>query len=147
MTPEEFAHEFWKRLVGRVGEPTAKAIMQRVMGRRGGGRTRTDEAHALNTFMYALIRRFPGSTDGNIAKAIFESAPHYIQYESGAIAVVNDWMTEEDMSLDDDPIIGARRPINKSLPTLKKQVERVRRETLGWGILPKEYAPRKYRRD
>ena len=50
------------------------------------------------------------------------------------------------MTFPDDPIV-ERIPVDKSRAVLQKQVERIRRLTIVWDILPKEYAPRRYRRD
>jgi hypothetical protein len=145
-SPEELAGELWKRLVARVGKPQAREIMRHVMGDRKPGPRRTDEDDALTVFIYGYIRRGPDQTDGRIAKHIFDSNPCYLQYESGAAAVVNNEITETYMCLSDDPIVG-RKPIKKSLAAIKKQVERMRRWTIEEDILPKEYAPRTYYRD
>ena len=83
-------------------------------------------------------------SDEKIAKRIIESKPYYARCESGHVAVVNDWMTEERL-LRDETIV-KRTPINKGLPALKKQVGRVRRWLIEEKILPKEYAPKQYYR-
>ena len=40
-----------------------------------------------------------------------------------------------------------KRRIRKGLAALKKQVGRIRREMIEEGLLPKDYAPKPYRRD
>jgi hypothetical protein len=139
----EFAREFWKRLVNNVGEPDARDIMHHVMGEKKPGRRRTDKDYAMIAFIYGYIRRHRDLTDGRIAKQIFESKPFYVQYESGAFAIVNNEITEAYMTFPDDPIV-ERSPFKKSLTAIQKQVERTRRWTIAEAILPKEYAPRNY---
>ena len=142
----ELARELWKRLVGRVGEAEAKEIMRHVMGAKRVGRPKTDENRALMCFIYSYIRRQRNQTDKTIAKHIFESKPYYIECESGAIAVVNNEVTETFMSSADDPIV-QRRPLNKSLTAIQKQTERIRRWTIAEDLLPKDFAPRNYCRE
>jgi hypothetical protein len=67
-----------------------------------------------------------------------------VQCESGRSFIVNDLI--EELLCRGETIV-KRTPINKSFPTMKKQVERVRRLLIEDKLLPKEYAPRPYYRD
>jgi hypothetical protein len=143
LRPFEFAVAFWKKLVNAVGERRAKHIMHSVMAKKKEGRPGDTPLFVL---IYCYIRAW-GQRESNekIARRIFESKPYYVQCESGEVGVVNDWMTEERLLWDET--IVKRTPINKGLPALKKQVERVRQWAIEEGILPKVYAPRIYYRD
>jgi hypothetical protein len=143
----EFASAFWKRLVKNVGEPEAKDIMRHLMGDKKPGRRATDEGAALTRLIYGYLLRFgEKNTDRKIACHIFESDPHYLDFESGAVAVANSDLIEEYLRLDDDPIVG-RRPIAMSLAAIRKRVERLRRWSIEEDLLPRGHAPRSYRRD
>lgn len=139
------ARQLWKRLVENVGEPKAKEIMRLVMGEGKPGPRLTDEDIAMTGFIYSYIRREQNQTDRKIAKHLFESNPYYLYYESGAVAIANNEITETYMSLDGDPIV-ERKPIEKSLSAIQKRVERIRRWAIKENILPKDYSPRAYSR-
>lgn len=136
----ESACEFWENLVKDVGERQAKHIMQIVMDNKKVGR-HGDLPMFVLIFCYIRIWGLH-ELDEKIAKRIFENKPHYVHFESGNLWVVDDWMTEERILW--DKTIVERTPINKGIPTIKKQVERVRRWLIEEKILPKEYAPKTY---
>jgi hypothetical protein len=142
----EYARTFWKLLVNNVGESEAKEIMHHLMGEKKPGPRVTDQGVALTYFIYAYIRHFGlNNTDGEIASRILKSSPHYLHYESGAVAVANSEFTEAYLSSADDLIVG-RKPIDMGLPAIKKRVERVRRWSIKEDLLPREYVPRAYHR-
>jgi hypothetical protein len=137
-----FADKFWKMLVEKVGKDQAKHIMNIVMGKKKDGR-RGD--FPMYNLIFCYIRSWgQHESDEKIAKRIFESKPHYVQCKSGEFGIVNDWMTEERVLWDETVV--KRTPINKGLPALKKQVERIRQWLIDEKILPKEYAPKGYSR-
>lgn len=142
----EFASDFWKRLVNNLGESEAKDMMRHIIGDKKPGPS-SDEEEALFLFIHTnLLLVGLELTDGKLAEYIFESRPHYLIRESGMVGVANDVFTETYLSLPDDPVVD-RRPINKSLAAIKKQVERIRRRAIEEGTLPTSYAPRPYHRD
>jgi hypothetical protein len=141
-----FAREFWKRLVKNLGERRAKQLMNSIMGvKQSGPREQREEAYM--TGLIILYIRYLGmdESDAKIAKCIFESKPYFVECESGYFGIVNAIFTEEIMCR--DQTILKRTPINKTLPTIKKQVERIRRSLIEDKIFPQEYAPRPYNRD
>jgi hypothetical protein len=69
-----------------------------------------------------------------------------VQWGPGAIVVTSDeFQAEINSVLALYPAV-KHTPIKKGLAALKKQVERVRRRAIDDGVLPKEYAPRRYYR-
>jgi hypothetical protein len=141
----ERAAKFWSSLVGAVGERRAKQIMKFVTGdKKSGPRERYDDY--LMTLAIVVFIRFFGlsESDGKIARRILESGASFVQCESGRSFIVNDLI--EELLCRGETIV-KRTPINKSFPTMKKQVERVRRLLIEDKLLPKEYAPRPYYRD
>ena len=143
----EFASDFWKRLVNNLGESEAKEMMRHMTGDKKPGPPRTDEEVALVVFIYANILHFGlDERDGKLAKHIFESQPYYLIHELGCVSVANNEFTETFLSFSDDPVVD-RRPIDKSLAAIKKQVGRIRRRAIEEGTLPTSYAPRPYHRD
>jgi hypothetical protein len=136
----KLATELWKRLTTAVGHREAKEIMRAVIGGKKPGPTKSDEETALTLLIYySLIRG-----DKQIASRIVNGDPYYLKYESGQVLAYTTELNE--VTLEDNPAVG-RCKINKSLAALKKQVERVRRETLNDDLLPKEFAPKPYYRD
>ena len=110
------------------------------------GRPKTDQDVALIMIMYAYIFHFGlGKSDGEIARHLFETSPHYLKLKSGAVIVANSDYTEEFSRLADDPVVG-RKPVVMSLAAIKKKVERLRRWSIEEGLLPRKYAPRPYYR-
>jgi hypothetical protein len=142
----EYASAFWKRLVENLGEPEAKRVMHHLMGDKKPGRPKTDQDVALIMIIYAYIRHFGlRKSDGEIARHVFETSPHYLELKSGAVIVANSDYTEEFLRLADDPVVG-RKPVVMSLAAIKKRVERLRRWSIEEGLLPRTYAPRPYYR-
>ncbi len=141
----ERAVEFWTGLVDAVGERRAKQIMKFVAGdKKSGPRERSEDY--LMTLTILLFIRFYGlnESDGKIAKRILDSGASFVQCKSGSAFVVNDLIEE---SLCQGETIVKRTPINKNFPTMKKQVERIRRLLIEDKLLPKEWAPKPYYRD
>lgn len=143
-----FMREMWKRSVKAVGKHQAKEIMREIMGDKEPGPRKTDEDNALDDFIRAYISHCgPKQGDEKIAKRLRKSKPYYVQWDSGAIVVASDeFETEINSALVEYPK-AKRTPINKGLPALKKQVERVRRQAIEDGLLGREFAPKIYRRD
>jgi hypothetical protein len=142
----EYASALWKRLVENLGEPEAKRIMHHLMGGKKPGRPKTDQDVALIMIMYSYILHFGlRKSDGEIARHVFETGPHYLELKSGAVIVSNSDYTEEFLRLADDPVVG-RKPVVMSLAAIRKRVERLRRWSIEEGLLPRTYAPRPYYR-
>ena len=136
------AQQFWKELVEKVGEFRARDILRGVMLEDEPGRPKD---HILSSFIYVHIRLFGlEESDERIAKRIVESRPEEVWFESGERVIVNEWVTEANTCFGET--IVERVPFKKGLKAIAKQVERTRREFIEDGILPKEYAPRKYYR-
>lgn len=151
---EKLASLLWEKLVAKVGKSTAKNIMRRVMGDNKLGRPETAETEALMFFIYAHVLNFGRhQSHREIARRIFESKPHYVQCESGAIGIASSGLTavgarpekEEDLAKD-DPVV-RQWPLKMGLAAIQKRVERVRKRALNEDLLPKEYAPKLYRHD
>lgn len=151
---KRIAEELYKRITKNVGVPAAKEMMRSIMGDKKPGPRRTDEAVALDCFIYAYLLHWGADqTDAKIAKRIFESEPYYVELDSGAVIVVNNKEFSEsfcdltdDSNLADDPII-SRRAITVSLGAIEKRVERFRRWAIKEDHLSKGHAPRQYTRD
>ena len=172
---KDYAARLWKALVQNVGTRQAKEIMHEVMGGKKPGPRQTPEQQALKGFIRNYIQTSDSNqSDEQIAKCILEAEPHYFQSnpftidelremakrafgvdlsdddlrdelrDQSAIDVVSRKSAE--MILNKDPKLQPR-PIGKGLAALEKQVGRIRREMIEEGSLPKEYAPKPYRRD
>ena len=141
-----FAFQFWHGLVKNLGERRAKQLMNYVMGNKQSGRGEQREEAYLNGLIMLYIEYLGvEESDGQIAKRIFESKPYFVECESGYFAIVNAIFIEEVIC--EGQTIVRRTPINQTLPTIKKQVGRVRRSLIEEKLLSKEYAPRPYYRD
>jgi hypothetical protein len=142
-----FMREMWQRSIKAVGEHQAKEIMRQIMGEKEPGPSKTDEDNALEDFICGYISHCgPKQGDGKIAKRLLESKPYYVQWGPGAIVVTSDeFQAEINSVLALYPAV-KHTPIKKGLAALKKQVERVRQRAIDDGVLPKEYAPRRYYR-
>jgi hypothetical protein len=146
---EKNAEKLWTLLVEKVGARKAKLIMRRVMGDGKLGRPKKPEERLLNSVIERFIRTNAGESDEKIAKRILERKLAYVSYRSGAVGIEND-LKCDDVVTDDDgvpDIVVKVNPINKRLDGLNKRVQRIRREMIEDGSLPKEYAPRPYHRD
>lgn len=134
----QFARKLWKLLVNKVGEPKAKETMRRVMGDKQPGRPSTPQEDMLSIVVPVYILKNAHESDEKIARRILESG-YCVLYKRGMFAVVNGDATDHL----DDPTL-ERKPIEKSLTAMKKQVERIRREMIEDRLLPKEYSPKTY---
>ena len=129
------ATRLWKALVKNLGERQAKETMREIMGDKVPGPRRSDEDKVLIEFIRDYIRGCgPNLSDEKIAKRILEST----------------------LELDVDTSVASKKGveiqtrqmrIDKGLAALEKHVGRIRREMIEECSLPKEYAPRPYRRD
>jgi hypothetical protein len=142
---EEFAREFWKRLVNNIGEPEAKKMMRRIMGIGKPGPSTTDYDIFITCFIYGHLLHFGQFlNDRQIADFISRTSPCYVLLASGAIVVESDVFPHKEYP--DDPIV-KRQPIERTHTALKKKVERIRREMIGEGYLTEAYSPRPWHRD
>jgi hypothetical protein len=141
----ERAMEFYRSLVDAVGERRAKQIMKFVAGDKKTGTPQRPEDYSMDVAIILFIRllgRF--KSDEKIAKLILDGRPSFVQCKSGRSYIVNDLI--EELLCRGETIV-KRTPINKSLKTMKKQVERIRRLLIEDKLLPKEWAPKAYYRD
>ena len=138
----EFAFKFWEILVTKVGELKAKDILRRLTGDKKMGRR---EEPGLTVLIYAHIRvRGLNKSAEKIAERILKNKPYYVVYESDKYALVDgEFITEATLG---GQTIVRKMPLKKELKALKKQVERIRRQMIEGGILPKVYSPRTYYR-
>ena len=145
---QEQATRLWKALVTADGRSKAKDMMRRIMGDKKPGPPGTNESLALkrNCGRLPFFTMVENGSDREIAKHIFESDPYYVQRESGCVSIVNNDYTDDFMDLPDDPVT-KRWPVNKTLKAIEKIVERQRRWEIKEYLLPKDCAPRPYRRD
>jgi hypothetical protein len=152
---EQSAHRLWKLLVAKVGQSKAKRVMLGVMGDKKPGPQNKPERR-LNELIQGCISRYARESDEKIAKRILARKLHYVRYESGGIGIMNgDELTRDDIiswEVDGDEYtvdcvrIAEWNSIGKSLISLKKRVQRIRRQMIEDGSLGKEYAPRRYYR-
>jgi hypothetical protein len=145
---EKSAEKLWYLLVKKVGERKAKLIMRRVMGDGKLGRPKKPEERLLRSVIDRFIHTNARESDEKIAKRILGVGLAYVWYRSGAIGINKD-LKCDDIVIDDDGVpdtVVKVKPINKQLSSLKKRVQRIRREMIEEGSLPKEYAPKPYHR-
>jgi hypothetical protein len=135
------AAELWKRLVKDVGERQAKDIMHSVMGNKKTGRR---GGLLMDTLILNSISMWPGESDEKIAKRIVESSPCRVRYESGAVSIWADWMSDARETTIARETIIKRTPIKMSLSAIKKQVGRIRRWAIAVGLLGEVYAHKRY---
>jgi hypothetical protein len=138
----EFAFKFWKILVKKVGELKARDILRRLTSDKKMGRR---EEPGLAVLIYAHVRvRGLNDSAEQIAKRILKNKPYYVVFESGKYGLVDgEFITEAKLG---GQTIIRKMPLKKELKALKKQVERIRRQMIEDGILPKVYSPRTYYR-
>jgi hypothetical protein len=149
---EEYASKFWKLLVEKVGEFKAKSIMLTLMGDEKPG-PKNPKERLLNDIIRSCLHQNGGESDEKIAKRILARKPCWVRYDSGHWGFAYGYELSGDDLIDIDAlgdgeyvidVIVEQKPIEKGLKSLKKRVQRIRRELIEGGELPKEFAPRKY---
>jgi hypothetical protein len=151
---EEYASKFWKLLVEKAGELKAKSIMLALMGDKKPG-PKSPKERLLNDIIRGCLHQNGGESDEKIAKRILARKPCWVRYQSGHWGIAYGYELSGDDLIDIDvhgdgeyviDMIVEQKPIEKGLKSLKKRLERIRRQMIEEGSLPKEYAPRPWYR-